>query len=477
MSNSTMKKNILIHTILLLMLLTGGIGAQTFTLKQCIEQAIERNISVKQTGLGVDNATVNLSQAKSNQLPDLNGSFNYGYNQGRSVDPITNSYINQQLFSSNINLSSGIIIYNGLRLKNLIKQNTFNLEAAKLDFQQEKDNLTLNVILAYLQVLSSEDVLAMSKKQLESTQKQVERMAILVKEGTMGNYQLADLKGQQGLEALSINDLQNALLQAKLTLSQLMNVDFNPDLQLERTDIDLFSQPFVSTSADVYKNALQNLAVIKANDFKIKSAENGIRVAEAGFYPIVSFNANLGSRYSSLAQKLLPTNISEKATGDYVLIGSNQNPVLTKQQNFDAQNIGYAQQLNNNVGTFAGINVQIPIFNNFQTKNRIKLAEINLKNSELQSDNVKWQLKQNIEQAWLNRQTTLNRYQILVEQVTNFEESFRAAEIRFQNGVINATEFLIVKNNLDRARINVTQTKYEHIFRTKLLNFYQGKKD
>ena len=121
------------------------------------------------------------------------------------------------------------------------------------------------------------------------------------------------------------------------------------------------------------------------------------------------------------------------------------------------------------------VNASIPIFNNFLVKNRKKIAELNLKNVQFDAENINLQLKQNIEQAWLNLNNTFNRYQILQNQVKNFEESFRAAEVRFKNGVINATEFLIAKNNLDRTKISLSQTKYEYLFRVKLLDFYQGR--
>lgn len=469
-----MKKKIVFSIVAFLIFFKNEVSAQTLSLKQCIAQAIANNVPVKQSGLLIESADINLSQAKSNQLPNLNGNFSYGLNQGRSVDPITNNYISQQLFSSNVGLSSSIVVYNGLRLHNLITQNALNLEASKMDFQQAKDNLTLNVILAYLQVLSNESILETTKKQLESTKKQVERMSILVTKGSAGNYQLADLKGQQGTEEINILNLQNSLQQAKLNLCQLMNIDFNPDIQIEWIKEDTLEANILS-SKDVYNSALQNLALIKATDFRIKSAEKSIKVAESGFYPSISFNANLGSSYSSLAQKLSPTNITEGTTGDYILVNGVENPVLRKNQNYDKSNIGYAQQLNNNLGIYAGLNAQIPIFNNFWVRNRVKLAELNFKNSQLDAQNIKWQLHQNIEQASLNANYSLSRYQKLTEQVKNFEESFRAAEIRFRNGVINATEFLIAKNNLDKAKLDVTQTRYEYIFRTKLLDFYQGK--
>jgi len=254
-----------------------------------------------------------------------------------------------------------------------------------------------------------------------------------------------------------------------------MNVDYNSNLQLEKTDIEFPSAKYASSAADVYQTSLQSLALIKANDFKIKSAEKGIKVSQAGFYPTLSLGGNLGSSYSSLAQTLTPTTITQEQTGSYVIISGNQNPVLKQQQNYSASKTGYTKQLNNNLGTFVGFNLQIPIFNSFQTKNRIKLAKINLSNTQLESDNAKLQLKQNIEQAYLNMTSSFDRYKVLTDQVVNFEESFRAAEIRFTNGVIISAEYLISKNNLDRAKINLAQARYEYIFRIKLLDYFQGK--
>lgn len=476
--NSDIMKNEIVITLLSLFIIKD-IYAQSsdpkFSLKECIEQALNNNLPVKQAELVVESSEVNYKQAKTNLLPDLNGNIGYGFNQGRTVDPITNGYINQHLASSNAGLNSGVILFNGLRLQNIIKQNRYTYEASKMDWQQVKDNLTLNVILAYLRVLSSEDALIIARGQLEVTKKQVERMDILVKEGSVGSYQLTDLRGGQANEELSIIDLENSLQQSKLVLSQLMNIDYNPNMELLRTDTDSLITNYPMSSTEVIASSFQNLAVVKANDLRIRSAERGVKAASGGFYPTISFNANLGSSYSSLARSLSATNQTEISTGDYVIVNGSQNPVLKKQQNYNAEKIGYAKQLNNNLGTFAGINVSIPLFNGFYAKNQLKLARINLKSSELESGNVRLQLKQNIEQEWLNMNSAFSQYEILLKQEKDFAESFRSAEIRFDNGVINSYEFLLAKNYLDKARINLSKIKYDYIFRTKLLDFYAGK--
>lgn len=445
-----------------------------FTLKQCIETALHNNVLVKQAGLRADAAGVNLKQAKDNLLPAVNGSFNFGFQQGRSVNPITNSYINQQLNSSNVGLNGSITLFNGMRLQNIIKQNRFTYDASKMDEQQEKDNLRLNVILAYLQVLSNEDVLAIGKEQVEVTKKQVERMAILVKEGAVGNYQLSDLKGQLANEEIANINAENNLQQSKLALCRLMNVDYDSGMMLENSGAEIPAAKYADSAETVYQSALKNFSLVKANEFKIKSTDKAVKVARSGFYPRVSFNANLGSDYSSLAQTLTPTSVVETATGDYVIINGNQNPVLQQLQNYSSSKTGYLRQLNNNLGTFAGISIQVPLFNGFQTKNNIRLSKINLANAKLESDNTNLQLRQNIEQAWLDMNSVFEKYKALTEQVANFKESFRAAEVRFNAGVINSTEYLISKNNLDRASTNLAQAKYEYSFRTKILDYYKG---
>lgn len=475
-----MKKKFFIATIILFIIVKEATAQDTnavFTLRQCVELALNNNITVKQEELKVETAEVGLKQAKANLLPDLNGNLSYGFNRGRNVDPITNSYINQELTSSDVNLSTGIIIFNGLRLQNLIRQNKYSHEASKMDQQQVKDNFTLNVILAYLQILSNEDMLDIAKGRLEVSNKQVERMEVLVKEGSVGNYQLTDLKGQQADEAIAIITRENQLKQSKLALCRLMNIDYDPDLKLDRSSIETGAllSLYPASSGEVFKSSLENLALVKANDLKMKSAERAVNVAKGGFYPSLSFYANLGSSYSSLAEKFTATNLTEVSTGEYVIINGNQNPVLKQQQNYSTDKIKYFNQLSNNRGTFAGISMQIPLFNNFVMRNQVKLAKINLKNSELVSENTNLELKRDIEETWLNMDASFNQYKVLLGQQQNYEESFRAAEIRFNSGVINAYEYLIAKNNLDQARINVAQMKYDYIFRTKLLDFYSGK--
>jgi len=445
------------------------------TLKQSVEIALKNNIQVKQAGLLVDRDETNRSQAWANLLPNLNGSFSYGWNQGRNIDPITNAYINQQLSSSGIGLNSNVVLFAGLQAQNFIKQTSLAFQASKLDWEQSKNNLTLNVLLAYLLVLTNEDVLEISRNQAAVTRKQVERLEVMVREGAVGQFQLTDIKGQLASEEIAIINNENALETAKLSLCQLLNIPYNKDLKLDREE---FQQPagfYAETPDQIYLQALKDFAQVKATDYRVKSLEKGVKVAQSNYFPTVSFGANIFSSYSSAAMQGTPGSTVEAKTGEYITVNNTRYDVMKQDQNFSFSKIGYGKQLDNNLGTYIGFNVQVPVFNNFRVRNQVRLARISLKNAELENANIKYQLRQNIEQAHLNMSTTYKRYKALQDQVNSFEISFRAAEIRFNNGVINPVEYLQVKNNLDRSRVNHIVAMYEYILRTKVLDFYQAK--
>lgn len=460
--------------LLYLLIISVSASAQ-LSLKQCIDTALKNNIQVQQSGLLRQSAEVNKQQAKANLLPSVNGNWNYGFNFGRNVDPITNTFTNNQLSSSNVSASAGVVLFNGMRLQNLIQQTGYAYKAAEMDYKQVQDNLILNVILAYMQVIAGEDVLAVSKVKLLVTKKQIERMEVLVKEGSAGNFQVTDMKGQMSNEEINIINLENSLQQSKLSLCQLMNVSYDASISLQRDAVLLNDAVYAQTSAEVIAAAFQYMALVKANEYRVKSAEKNIQVTKGGLYPTISLSGVTGSSYSSLFTRLIPTALTEINTGAYIKNGNGRTPVFTEQQNFNTAKVRYLTQMENNLGFFTGISMQIPLFSNLQTRNRIRLAKIDLKNTQLDVENTNYQLKQNIEQAWLNMNATFRRYAALQEQLNNFEESFRAATVRFENGVINAVEFLLIKSNYDRSSINLIQAKYEYAFRTKLLEFYQGK--
>ncbi len=465
-------------TLLTALCLLQLVQAQTpgkLTLKQCVETALANNQQVQQATLTADAAQVNLRQAKQNAFPDLFANLGHGINQGRSIDPFTNAFVNRSLLFGNYSVSSQVLLYNGSQNRNLIRQNNLLYEANKLEAQQTKDNIMLNVILAYLQVLNNEDLLQQSRNQLEVTRKQVERLETLDKAGAVPPHQLYDLKGQLANDELAIINNQNALNEANLTLAQLMNVPYDINLQVERLSADASQTSTLSPAADIYQQALQQLPLVKAANMRKQSAEKARAVARGGFYPTVSLFGSINTNYSNAAQRDVFLNTVEVPSNNFVVVNGNKVPVITQRNNFETQKITYVNQLSNNFNTAFFLNIRVPILNGFRARNRIALANIDIRTAEVNQQAAINQLNQQVAQGHYQLSASSNRLRTVERQVADFSESFRTAEVRFNAGVITQVEYLVAKNNVDQARINLILAKYDYLFRTKILDYYQGK--
>ena len=410
--------------LVFLLIFSNTVSAQKFNLQQAIDTAIANNILVRQNNLLMQREAVNWNQARLNRLPDLNANVNHGMSQGRSIDPFSNDFVNQQINYANYGINSGVVLFNGMNQVNTVKQTAYAYEASKMERQQAKDNLTLNVILSYLQVLNNEDIVASSAQQAELTKKQLERQEVLDKQGAINPSLVSDLKGQLMNDQLSILNAKNLLETAKLMLAQYMNIPYSKDMQLERINVNDMLTAYMQAPSEIFENATNQFALIKSVELRKRSAEYAVKAAKGQLTPSVILSGNMGTNYSSAAQT---------ATGK----------------------IPYNEQLNNNMSSGVGVGLRIPIFNNFSVRNRIKLANLDWKNAQLVEENTKVVLRQQIEQAHLNMTNAHERYKTLQQQVEAYQQSFKAAEARFNAGVGTSVDYLIAKNNLDRANINL----------------------
>lgn len=467
-------KSFFLNTLLSLFTLFAS-AQNKLTLKDAIETGINNNIDVLQSDLQMQKADINYKQSKANIFPDLNATANHGMNQGRSIDPFTNSFINQKVNYANYGANSNLLLYHGSSLHNQIKANELGYEASKMELQQSKDNLTINIILAYLEVLSAEDILARSIEQKSVTDSQVHRLSILNQSGTISPSQYFDLKGQLANDEITIVDNKTAVETAKLSLAQLLNIPYNKNLDVEKFREKDFNNFYDNTPEKIYETALQQFAQIKSVHLRTQSAEKTIQAVKGELYPTLSLNGNINTNYSSVASRDFFVNSTEAPSTDYVVINGTQVPVITKQNNYDTKKITYGNQLSNNLFTTINLGLSIPLFNGGQVKNKIKLAKIDLKNTQIVEQNTKTQLQQSIERAYLNLTSASEKYTLLESQVSSFSQSFRAAGIRFNAGASTSVEYLIAKNNLDRAMSNLILAKYDFLLRVKVLDYYQGR--
>ncbi|WP_298902476.1 TolC family protein [uncultured Psychroserpens sp.] len=461
----------------LFFLMGWGLYAQdlslnSYSLDECIALALNNNLDLKATHLRANSEKLNHQQSKANLLPSVNGNFNLGVNDGRSIDPFTNDFINQEFTFSNAGLNLNATIFNGFRLLNTAKQNKLNRLAADMENEAAQQDIILRVTLAYLQVLNAQDNLLLAKQRLETTEKQLKIQQEFYENESGNPADYTDIVAQKTIDETSIIVSESALNNAKLNLLRLLNV--GDTFNVETKDLVLDINPYGLSVEDVYADALENLATFKARQLRIDASRKGVSVAKSQFTPEISVFGGLNTNYSSAAQTFTEAGTSIVETGDFVTINNQNIPVLTEQTSFDAQRIGFRDQYDNNLSTVIGVSVNIPLFNGFRAKNNVALEKIRVEESLLELDRLYLDIKSTIAQVHFDMNASYMRYESLQKQVEAFQESYRINEIRFRNGVSNFLNYVTSKNNLDNAKLNLTNTKYEYILRTIVLEYYRG---
>lgn len=445
---------------------------EKLSLKECIEIAIRNNINLKRANLQEETATLNFKETRSEVLPRLNGSYNYGINNGRSIDPFTNDYIDQKLNFSNAGLNLDTQIFNGFELRNSIQRDRFNMKASEAETKAERQQLILDVTLAYFQVLNNRDLLELAKLRLESTRQQTDRLQTLNEQGQGNPADYTDIKGQVNNDQTIVVDAENNLYQSKLELAQLLNVD--SEIYVEEFQISPELEKYQLSAKETYEASLKYLATFEARRLRIEAAEEDIAVSRSLLAPNISLFAQLNTNYSSVARLFNETGTQIIETGQFITVDDANFPVRTNQSQFSEEKISYTDQFENNLNSVVGIAVDIPIFNGFRAKRNVQLKKIQLEDAELELENTKNQFLQAIKRAHNDMEAAYENYFILQDQVAAYEQSYEVNEIRFTNGVSNIVEYIISKNNLDGARINLANAKYEYLIRLKVLDYYKG---
>lgn len=422
--------------------------AAVFTLPRCIELALANNPQVRQAGFQAATNHVNVTGAWGNLLPNVSGAVNHGINQGRSIDPFTNTYVDQRIDFANYNLSGNVTIWNGLSQQNALQQSRLVDEAGRQDLRQTRENLTINVMLAYLQILNADEQWRQAQQQAAVTARQVARLRTLDSTGAIAPAALHDLRGQLAGDHLNALTMRNNAQAARLALAQLLNLPFNPALRvapLAENQLPVNAPPLVGP---VVQNALATLPQVKAAELRLRGAQRGLRAARGQWWPAVYLFGNVGTTYSSAALR------ARAAGGTEV--------------------IPYSDQWRNNRFSTLGVGIQIPLLNGLQVRTRIGLARIAEEQAAFQAHTVQNAVQQAVTQAVLNQQLAQDRYRTLEQQVEDFALSFQAAEARFEAGVGNAVDYMVAKNNLDRARSNLIAARYDVALRRQIVRYYEG---
>ncbi|MBJ7879841.1 TolC family protein [Gelidibacter salicanalis] len=442
------------------------------TLEECISLAIENNLDLKSTKLTKETWDVNFNQNKNALLPRVNGSYNLGIANGRSIDPFTNGIVNQELTFSNAALGLDFVAFNGFRLINRWKQAKLNLRSAEMEVEAAKQSVILNVTLTYLQVLNAQDLVKLAESRLTTTQGQLDRLRSLYEEETGNPAEYHDLQGQLALDASNSVERKNNLEIELINLNTLTNTETSITAVPLNTELEF--EVYDYTAQEIYEQALQVFPTIKARDLSLEAAEKAIAVARSQYVPEISLFANLNTNYSSAAKLFNETGTGIAETGDFVTINNQDYSVFAQETNFTSENIPYRDQFDNNLNSSIGVSVSVPIFNGFRAKNNVALEKIKKEEAQTALAQIKLDLKQSIKRSYSAMATAFERYKLLQDQVDAYKESFRINEIRFNNGVSNSVDYIISKNNFDNAQTNLANVKYEYALRVKILEYYRG---
>ncbi len=415
------------------------VAQDTLTLEKCIQMAMENNLEVRQNQLRRQSQGIDLRQAKHNLLPDLNARLGHSFEVGRAIDPETNQYLNNVTNRyGNQSISSSVVLFDGLRMFHNITQQAHAYRAAQLEEQLVNERVALDVTSAYIQVLTTRDMVVQIENQLEVTREQVGRTTLLHEEGNISPGEYYDLRGQYASELNGLNDAKNRYNEALVSLFSLLNKPYDQTVALTSLqELPLASAQLSENPTQLYQTATEHLGIIKAVDHRARQAQFGLKAARSSYLPSLSASAGLGSSYIH---------------GNGV----------------------YLDQVQDRVGQNLSFTLSIPILNRLQVRNNVARAKLNLLDAEYIAENTRNQLQQTAHQVLFNLDAAKENYTNLVEQVEHYTESFRVAEVRFNAGAINSVEFLMAKNKMDNANANLVIARYQWHLRQRVVDYYNG---
>ena len=416
-----------------------------WSLRECCDYAVEHNISIKQQQNQCRQQEIQLSTAKNSRLPDLSGSVGQNFSFGRGLTA-ENTYSNTNTSSTSFSLGTSVPIFTGFQIPNQIKLNQLNLEAATADLEKAKNDIRMQVAQAYVQILYDMEISEVAHRQIAIDSAQVARLQAFVNNGKASEAELSQQRSTLANSRLTATQADNNTRLALLTLTQLLELPTPEGFNIVKPNIDnlaiLGFPEMVPTPDQIYADALGVKPEIISQQLKLKGKEHSIKIAQAGYYPTLSFSGGLGTNY-------------------YTTSGFKSD--------------AFGTQIKNNFSQYIGLNLNIPIFNRFQTRNNIRTAKIEQENQQLALDNTKKTLYKDIQQVYYNALNAQSKEKSSEEAVKSSKDAFTLMQAKYENGKATITEFNESKNHYLKSESDLVQARYENLYQHALIEFYRGK--
>jgi outer membrane protein len=441
-----MKKKIITLWMAVGVIPLGSMAQESWTLRQCIDYAISHNISVKQSENAAEQSNVDVSTAKWARLPNLNAGAEQSFNWGRTSRPVQDTvtkvyssvYENVSSRGTNFSLSTNVPLFTGFSIPNQYALAKLNLKAATADLEKAKEDLAVNVASAYVQVLYNQELSKVAEEQVLLSKEQLSRIEKMNEVGKASPAEVAEARSRVAQDQMSAVQAKNNYQLSLLELTQLLELSTMEGFSIVGPDVQPKFEALTPPD-DIFLTATSSKPSIMAAQYRLEGSKNNIKIAQSGYYPKLTLNGNLGTNY-------------------YSTITSS-----------------FSKQMEDNFSKYIGLSLSVPLFDRFETRNRVRAAKLQQQNYSLQLDNVKKGLYKEIQQAWYNALAAESKYQSSDVAVTANEEAFKLMTQKFENGKATAIEFNESKLNLMKSVSDRIQAKYEYMFRTKILDFYKGK--
>ncbi len=464
-------------SILLLLLIPFASQGQVWSLDSCIAYAYQNNLAIRISEQSIKLSEINETTAWGGMLPTLNAQAGHGYNWGQRIDPFTNQFASSRIQTNNFGLATGMNLFGGFQQYNTWRQAEINTDISQKDYEKARNDLALNIASTYLNILLNREFMQIAQRTLDATSTQVTRIEKLVSAGQLAQGNLNDMHAQQASDNANYVSAANNYKLSKLSLMQLLQLDLRnadsfdiiyPNLEPE-DDNALLSSPSVAV-----ESALNNFPEIKSAQLQVVSADYGKKIAKGGYSPSLSASFSYGTGYSGAA--MIATGAGTEVTYPIGTIVGTEIPVMSIPQMVYGYTVKpFGDQLNDNINRSLFFTLNVPLFNGFNTRVSNKRAEINVLNAELQLEQAKQQLEQTIYKAHADAVAALATYQSSTTSVETSQKSFDWIKSRYEQGAANNVEYNDALIRLQNAQATQSRSKYEYIFKLKVLEFYEGK--
>ena len=423
---------------------TSSFAQKQWTLPECINYAIEHNISLKQRENTRRQNEVSLNTAKNSRLPDLNAGVSESLGFGRSLG-MDNTYSKNNTSNTSFQISTSVPILTGNRIENTIKLNQLNLEASTADLEKARNDIRTQIAQQYIQIVYDTEILAVAKRQIGIDSLQLYRLQEMERNGKATLTEVLQQQSTMEQSRLTATQAENTYRLDLLALTQLLELPSPEGFSIVIPTLPSNSGSLINVNPEIiYQEAIAVKPEVQAEELRLKASDANILIAKSAKYPTLSFNAGLG------------TNYYKTLNGNY------------KQDSFSSQ-------LKNNFSQSLGLQLNVPIFNRYATRNSIKSASIDKENQQLALDNVKKTLYKEIQQVYYNTIAAEAKYKSSLQAKVTSDDAFNLTQSKYENGKATITEFNESKNNLMKAESDLVQARYQLIYQKALIDFYRGK--